>query len=165
MKTKLNFNMWIPTRILFGADELKNLHRQQMPGKRRCWQFRTASRPEQTATCRHGGTAPAGRDRKRGIRPDRSEPLEIHRHGRSGSGTGARVRHDRRIGRRQRHGRREGHSPDGIQRRRPVGLRFRRDGQRTAGRTRTVAAHRHNHDGRNRVGSRPVGSRNQRTNP
>ena len=30
MKTKLNFNMWIPTRILFGADELKNLHRQQM---------------------------------------------------------------------------------------------------------------------------------------
>ena len=33
MKTKLNFNMWIPTRILFGADELKNLHRQQMPGK------------------------------------------------------------------------------------------------------------------------------------
>jgi len=34
MKTKLNFNMWIPTRILFGADELKNLHRQQMPGKK-----------------------------------------------------------------------------------------------------------------------------------
>ena len=26
--------MWIPTRILFGADELKNLHRQQMPGKK-----------------------------------------------------------------------------------------------------------------------------------
>ena len=34
MKTKLNFNMWIPTRILFGADELKNLHRQEMPGKK-----------------------------------------------------------------------------------------------------------------------------------
>lgn len=34
MKTKLNFNMWIPTRILFGADELKNLHSQQMPGKK-----------------------------------------------------------------------------------------------------------------------------------
>ena len=26
MKTKMNFNMRIPTRILFGADELKNLH-------------------------------------------------------------------------------------------------------------------------------------------
>ena len=34
MKTKLNFNMWIPTRILSGADELKNQHRQQMPGKK-----------------------------------------------------------------------------------------------------------------------------------
>ena len=34
MKTKMNFNMRIPTRILFGADELKNLHSQQMPGKK-----------------------------------------------------------------------------------------------------------------------------------
>ena len=31
--------MWIPTRILFGADELKNLHRQQMPGKKALLQF------------------------------------------------------------------------------------------------------------------------------
>lgn len=132
--------MWIPTRILFGADELKTCTGRRCPGKRRCWQFRTASRPEPNGyLAAHGGTAPAGRDRKRGIRPDRSEPLEIHRHGRSGSGTGARVRHDRRIGRRQRHGRRKGHSPDGIQRRRPVGLCIRRDGQRTAGRTRTAA--------------------------
>lgn len=34
MKTKMNFNMWIPTRILFGADELQNLHRQAMPGRK-----------------------------------------------------------------------------------------------------------------------------------
>ncbi len=34
MKTKMNFNMWIPTRILFGADELQNLHRQALPGSK-----------------------------------------------------------------------------------------------------------------------------------
>lgn len=34
MKTKMNFDMWIPTRILFGAGELQNLHRQTMPGSK-----------------------------------------------------------------------------------------------------------------------------------
>ena len=34
MKTKMNFDMWIPTRILFGAGELQNLHRQAMPGSK-----------------------------------------------------------------------------------------------------------------------------------
>lgn len=34
MVTKMNFNMWIPTRILFGEGELQNLHKQAMPGKR-----------------------------------------------------------------------------------------------------------------------------------
>lgn len=34
MKTGMDFNMWIPTRILFGADELQNLHRQTMPGSK-----------------------------------------------------------------------------------------------------------------------------------
>ena len=34
METKMNFGMWIPTRILFGASELQNLHKQKMPGKR-----------------------------------------------------------------------------------------------------------------------------------
>ena len=39
MKTKMNFNMWIPTRILFGADELKNLHRQHF------WKIRSLPIP------------------------------------------------------------------------------------------------------------------------
>lgn len=34
MKTKMNFDMWIPTQILFGAGELQNLHRQAMPGSK-----------------------------------------------------------------------------------------------------------------------------------
>lgn len=34
MKTNLNYNQYIPTRILFGAGELNNLHSQPMPGKK-----------------------------------------------------------------------------------------------------------------------------------
>lgn len=34
MKTNLNYNQYIPTRILFGAGELNNLHTQPMPGKK-----------------------------------------------------------------------------------------------------------------------------------
>ncbi len=30
----MSFNMYIPTRILFGAGELNNLHTQKMPGKK-----------------------------------------------------------------------------------------------------------------------------------
>ncbi len=30
----MNFNMYVPTRILFGAGELNNLHAQKMPGKK-----------------------------------------------------------------------------------------------------------------------------------
>jgi len=30
----MNFNMYVPTRILFGAGELDNLHEQKMPGKK-----------------------------------------------------------------------------------------------------------------------------------
>jgi alcohol dehydrogenase len=30
----MSFNMYVPTRILFGAGELKNLHAQKMPGKK-----------------------------------------------------------------------------------------------------------------------------------
>ena len=117
--------------------------------------------PSKRLSGRHGGTAPAGRDRKRGIRPDRSEPLEIHRHGRSGSGTGARVRHDRRIGRRQRHGRRQGHSGHVHERRRPLGLRLRRLGQGPAPGARAPARHSHNHHRRHRQRGGPVGRRLQ----
>lgn len=34
MKTNLNFNMFVPTRVLFGAGQLNNLHKQTMPGKK-----------------------------------------------------------------------------------------------------------------------------------
>ena len=34
MKTNLNYNQYIPTRILFGAGQLNNLHTQTMPGKK-----------------------------------------------------------------------------------------------------------------------------------
>lgn len=34
MKTNLSYDQYIPTRILFGAGELNNLHAQPMPGKR-----------------------------------------------------------------------------------------------------------------------------------
>ena len=34
MKTNLNYDQYIPTRILFGAGQLNNLHAQPMPGKR-----------------------------------------------------------------------------------------------------------------------------------
>ena len=34
MKTNLNYEQYIPTRILFGAGQLNNLHVQPMPGKR-----------------------------------------------------------------------------------------------------------------------------------
>ena len=34
MKTNLNYDQYIPTRILFGAGQLNNLHAQHMPGKR-----------------------------------------------------------------------------------------------------------------------------------
>lgn len=30
----MGFNMYVPTRVLFGAGELNNLHRQKMPGKK-----------------------------------------------------------------------------------------------------------------------------------
>lgn len=30
----MSFNMYVPTRILFGAGELNNLHAQKMPGKK-----------------------------------------------------------------------------------------------------------------------------------
>ena len=30
----MSFNMYVPTRILFGAGELNNLHTQKMPGKK-----------------------------------------------------------------------------------------------------------------------------------
>ncbi len=30
----MSFNMYVPTRILFGAGELSNLHAQKMPGKK-----------------------------------------------------------------------------------------------------------------------------------
>ena len=30
----MNFNMYAPTRVLFGAGELGNLHQQDMPGKK-----------------------------------------------------------------------------------------------------------------------------------
>lgn len=34
MKTRMNFSFYNPTRILFGAGELNNLHKQTMPGKK-----------------------------------------------------------------------------------------------------------------------------------
>lgn len=34
MKTNLNYDQYIPTRILFGAGQLNNLHTQTMPGKK-----------------------------------------------------------------------------------------------------------------------------------
>lgn len=34
MKTNLHFNMFVPTKILFGAGRLNNLHKQTMPGKK-----------------------------------------------------------------------------------------------------------------------------------
>jgi alcohol dehydrogenase len=34
METNLNFNMMVPTKILFGAGQLNNLHTQTMPGKK-----------------------------------------------------------------------------------------------------------------------------------
>ena len=34
MKTNLCYDQYIPTRILFGAGQLNNLHAQPMPGKR-----------------------------------------------------------------------------------------------------------------------------------
>lgn len=34
MKTNLNYDQYIPTRILFGAGQLNNLHAQPMPGKK-----------------------------------------------------------------------------------------------------------------------------------
>ena len=34
MNTKLQYNQYIPTRILFGAGQLNNLHKQTFPGKR-----------------------------------------------------------------------------------------------------------------------------------
>ena len=30
----MSFNMYVPTRILFGAGQLNNLHEQNMPGKK-----------------------------------------------------------------------------------------------------------------------------------
>ena len=33
-KFNMNFNMYVPTRILFGSGELNNLHEQEMPGKK-----------------------------------------------------------------------------------------------------------------------------------
>ena len=34
MNTRMNFSFYTPTRILFGAGELNNLHKQTMPGKK-----------------------------------------------------------------------------------------------------------------------------------
>lgn len=34
MKTNLNYDQYIPTRILFGAGQLNNLHAQPMPSDR-----------------------------------------------------------------------------------------------------------------------------------
>ena len=34
MNTRMNFSFYNPTRILFGAGELNNLHKQTMPGKK-----------------------------------------------------------------------------------------------------------------------------------
>lgn len=34
METKMSYDQYIPTRILFGAGQLNNLHTQQMPGKK-----------------------------------------------------------------------------------------------------------------------------------
>lgn len=34
METNLNYDQYIPTRILFGAGQLNTLHAQPMPGKR-----------------------------------------------------------------------------------------------------------------------------------
>lgn len=34
METNMNYNQYIPTRILFGAGQLNNLHTQTMPGKK-----------------------------------------------------------------------------------------------------------------------------------
>lgn len=34
MNTQMNFNFFNPTRILFGAGQLNNLHEQIMPGKK-----------------------------------------------------------------------------------------------------------------------------------
>ncbi len=34
METRLSFNMYVPTHVLFGAGELNNLHNQTMPGKK-----------------------------------------------------------------------------------------------------------------------------------
>lgn len=38
-----------PDRILFGADELKNLHRQEMPGKKALLAISNGKSTEQTA--------------------------------------------------------------------------------------------------------------------
>lgn len=34
MNTQVNFNFYNPTRILFGAGKLNDLHKQTMPGKK-----------------------------------------------------------------------------------------------------------------------------------
>ena len=34
METKMSYDQFIPTRIMFGADQLNNLHKQAMPGKK-----------------------------------------------------------------------------------------------------------------------------------
>lgn len=34
METKMSYDHYIPTRILFGAGQLNNLHKQTMPGKK-----------------------------------------------------------------------------------------------------------------------------------
>lgn len=34
MDSKMNFNFYNPTRILFGAGQLDNLYKQQLPGKK-----------------------------------------------------------------------------------------------------------------------------------
>lgn len=34
METKMSYDQFIPTRIMFGAGQLNNLHKQAMPGKK-----------------------------------------------------------------------------------------------------------------------------------
>lgn len=34
METKMSYDQFTPTRIMFGAGQLNNLHKQAIPGKR-----------------------------------------------------------------------------------------------------------------------------------
>lgn len=48
METNLNYDMYVPTRVMFGAGMLNKLGEQPMPGKRHSLSFPTVNPPART---------------------------------------------------------------------------------------------------------------------